>query len=638
MARETLATFTYTDAQGVPVYVVERRPGKQFVQRRADGTPSLEGVERVPYRLPQLLAAAAQGGLAFVVEGEKDVERLYAELSDQPASFGDVAATTNAQGAAFRWPDEWVEHFRGLSTVYVLCDNDEPGWKAGQARAELVARVVPDVRLVPALPGVGRGGDVSDYLDGGATFTDLMVMCAEARSVVPRIAPALPASANGNGINRRPPGWPRLDETALHGLAGDIVRTLAPHTEADPVALLVDLLVSFGNAAGGGPHTLVGGAVHPARLNVCIVGRTSRARKGQSRAEVRAIFDECDPHWSEQRVMGGLGSGEGLIAAVRDADNEDRMGVTDKRLMVFEPEFARVLKVGGRDGSTLSAIIREAWDTGRLRVMTRRDPLVASGAHISVLGHVTVEELVRQLGEVEIANGFANRFLFVLVDRARLLPTGGTLDNLTHEALANRMRLRLSEARRIGRMRRTLEAEHLWDSLYRTIADHDAGGIYGSITARAEAQLLRLSLVYALLDGASLVDVPHLMAAWSVVMYADESAAFVWGSELGDPIADRLLAVLRELPRGQGLDGSQQRDLFGRHANGDRLNHARERLQSLGLAETVTEPSTGGRPRIVTFATSDESDVSDRSRVMSLRSLWSQRQRDEAARGSREVV
>src|SRR5262249_1032754 len=39
--------------------------------------------------------------------------------------------------------------------------------------------------------------------------------------------------------------WPTLAQEAFHGLAGTIVNTIAPHSEADPVALLMQLLEYF---------------------------------------------------------------------------------------------------------------------------------------------------------------------------------------------------------------------------------------------------------------------------------------------------------------------------------------------------------------------------------------------------------
>src|SRR5262249_28070459 len=173
------------------------------------------------------------------------------------------------------------------------------------------------------------------------------------------------------------------------------------------------------------PHAVADGAMHPARLNVVLVGETSRARKGTAHAQIQRVMRHADPGWSDERILGGLGSGEGLICAVADTEEAP---ARDKRLLVFEPEFSRVLSVASREGCILSQTIRQAWDTGNLSVVTRKDPLRAKGAHVSVIGHVTLEELRRRLTDTEAANGFANRFLFGLVRRPHLLPSGGNLE------------------------------------------------------------------------------------------------------------------------------------------------------------------------------------------------------------------
>jgi hypothetical protein len=423
---------------------------------------------------------------------------------------------------------------------------------------------------------------------------------------------------------KRPLGWPTLDAAALRGLPGEIVSALSPHTEADHAALLFDFLVSFGNAVGLGPHVTVGGATHPAREYVVLVGRTSKARKGTSRAEMRSVMESADPEWSGNRVFGGIASGEGIIACVRDATGEEKQGVADKRLLVFEPEFARVLAVADRQGATVSHILRDAWDTGTLRVMTRRDPLVATGCDISVIAHITVEELGRTLTKTELVNGFANRYLFALADRSKILPTGGALETSDYAALGQAVRNHLEIVRRFHRIRRSTDAEELWDVLYHVIATHDGHDLYSSVMARAEAHLLRLSLIYALTNASDTIEVDHLEAAWAALTYADDSARFIFGHGAGDPIEARLLEHLRALPAGTGLDGTRQRDLFGRHATGPELERARRQLAERGLVETVTF-ETGGRPRIITYLCSnDKSDRDDQSRVPSLRSLRSQ--------------
>src|SRR5207247_3820982 len=111
---------------------------------------------------------------------------------------------------------------------------------------------------------------------------------------------------------------------------------------------------------------------------------------------------------------------------------EDQMvvtdqGVTDKRLLTYEPEFASTLKVAGRDGNTLSARIRLAFDLGDIGTLTKNSPIKATNAHISLIGHVTKDELLRYLDSTEMANGFANRILWICVQRSKLLPEGGQI-------------------------------------------------------------------------------------------------------------------------------------------------------------------------------------------------------------------
>ena len=84
----------------------------------------------------------------------------------------------------------------------------------------------------------------------------------------------------------------------------------------------------------------------------------------------------------------------------------------DKRLLVIEEEFVRVLRVGSRDGNILSSVIRDAWDGKTLRGLSKTSPSKASGAHISIIGHITREELLANLAQGDATNGVGNRFLW----------------------------------------------------------------------------------------------------------------------------------------------------------------------------------------------------------------------------------
>lgn len=426
------------------------------------------------------------------------------------------------------------------------------------------------------------------------------------RTVESRLEP--PAQAGIPSAGERE--WPRpLAEQAFHGIAGEIVRAIEPHTEADPAALLFQLLTGFGNLVDRGPHTIADGARHGCNLFTAIVGVSSKGRKGTAWKHIRRVLEAIDSEWAGKRVQGGLSSGEGLIWGVRDpietqeAIREKRLvtgyqtiiedpGVSDKRLLVIEQELAATLRVMAREGSTLSTTIRQAWDTGDLRVLTKNSPAQATGAHISIAGHITRDELLRFLTSTDTANGFANRFLWVCSRRSKLLPEGGDIQSVDFAPLTRRLAEVASAARNAGEVGRDKGAREIWREVYEALSEGKRG-LFGSVTARSEAQVLRLALVYALLDGVQVISEPHMLAALAAWDYCEASARFIFGDSLGYPEADRILTALR--PNSQGLTRTEIRDLFGRNQSEPVTQAALTALEERGLARKFTE-QTGGRP------------------------------------------
>jgi hypothetical protein len=224
-------------------------------------------------------------------------------------------------------------------------------------------------------------------------------------------------------------------------------------------------------------------------------------------------------------------------------------GVTDKRALIVEPEFVNVLKQTERDSNTLSAIIRQAWDRGNLRTMTKNSPAKATGAHVSIVGHITTEELRRCLNATEMANGFANRFMWFAVRRSKLLPFGGRLRPDDLAPIVNQLRAAADFARRVGEVTYDQPGRELWADIYAQLAD-DRPGIAGSLLARSEAHVMRLAMIYALLDGSRSIRCDHIIAASALWEYAERSVLYVFGNSTGDPLADDLLRLLKANPNG----------------------------------------------------------------------------------------
>jgi hypothetical protein len=408
--------------------------------------------------------------------------------------------------------------------------------------------------------------------------------------------------------------WPEIDEAAYHGLAGDFVRALDPHTEADPVGILIQFLTAFGSVVGNSPYYLVESDRHRANLFAVLVGDSAKGRKGTGGGRVRAVSKLADETWFMERTASGLSSGEGLIDHVRDAvvkwNAKDKCnetvdpGVADKRLLITEAEFAGTLAVMERAGNTLSPVIRNAWDGLRLQTLTRSSPLKATGAHISIVAHITKDEVRARMTRTDMANGFANRFLFPLVKRSKFLPHGGHLDDTALAKLGERFKLAATVASKLGRVTMTIEAADAWSATYPELS---AGrpGLLGAVTARAEAQVIRLALIYALLDckdGTDKVEIntDHLDAAMAVWSYCDASAALIFGDSIGDPIADDILVALRRSPA--GMTRTDLYNFFGRNRPSDQIGVALTMLLKLGRAKFETR-QTGGRPVETWFAT-----------------------------------
>ena len=398
------------------------------------------------------------------------------------------------------------------------------------------------------------------------------------------------------------PEWPSPpSDEAFYGLAGDYVRLVDPHTESDPVAVLVQMLVFFGNVVGRNRYCRAEADFHFPNLFAVLVGQTAKGRKGTSVGHVRRLFASVDPEWARTRVKSGSSSGEGYIWNVRDAvtkqaDGKEKTvdeGETDKRLLVMESEFATILRNVARTGNILSAIIRDAWDRGNLNTLVsgrNQAPVAATDAHISIVGHITADELKRNLTETEAANGFGNRFLWICVRRSKYLPDGGSLQDSDLDPIRERLLRAVEFARKPGLVARNDTAAQMWRAAYRKLeADHP--GMMGAMTSRAGAQVLRLSLIYALMDCSDTIQQEHLLAAFALWEYVEGSARYLFGAATGDPVADTILRGLRGSP--EGLNRTEIHTLLGRNQTAARIEVALELLTSYGLAVCETVKGDG---------------------------------------------
>jgi hypothetical protein len=188
--------------------------------------------------------------------------------------------------------------------------------------------------------------------------------------------------------------------------------------------------------------------------------------------------------------------------------------------------------------------------------------------------------------------------LWLLVKRSQALPFGGKWSEVDTAALVKRLSEALGFARKTGEITWGESAREIWESVYEELSEGETG-LFGAATSRAEAQVLRLSAIYAVMDKSRTIEADHLLAGLAVWEYAEQSARRIFGDASGDPVADKIMEVLRNKP--EGLTRNEIRDLFARHRSSARIDQALNHLQELRRVRGESQ-ATGGRPAERWFA------------------------------------
>lgn len=332
---------------------------------------------------------------------------------------------------------------------------------------------------------------------------------------------------------------PVLPDDALYGLPGRVALKLSESTGADPASILGMFMTSFGNAIGRQPHVMFYGHDEPGLLFTLIVGKWARGRKGTAWNAVRKLFQQAEPEWSAKDIESGLQSSEAMIEAVADSPNGD------PRLLILETEFARFIAAMSAQRKFASRM-RTAYDGETLAARrVKQPPLISTQHMISIIGMITPGEL---LALQKMSGGLESRMLYFYSAPARKTRTDPFVVDESEISLADEVReaighawdsilvscgpitAELIELRGIAPSTKFPIADDVadrWkDEIEPAIEDvADAvGADYERYTARAQTHVIRLALLYALADGASEIDWPHVNAAMALTEFCMFSA------------------------------------------------------------------------------------------------------------------
>lgn len=392
------------------------------------------------------------------------------------------------------------------------------------------------------------------------------------------------------------PPPPAPNSAIYHGVLGDIVNTAAPTTEADPVGVYVSLLASASAVIGRSPYVQIGNTRHPLLIWALLFGRTGTGRKGEATDTADVFIRQAMVDVGDLFVT-GLSSGEGLIERIRDPkDENDRGGTEDKRLRVLEPEFGSVLARAKRDGSTLGAVLREAWSGNALGLMNR-SAITASWSHVAIIGHVTPREFRLKLAEAEMAGGTFNRFLPIYVEQSKRLPTPEGIDSSDLKLLSEDLRRSITNARRHKGVELGPAASKLWcDEVYDELGSTDEDdAAWTEFARRAAPYCRRIAALHAVLDDRSEVSEADLVAAAALTRYAVASARYVLDRTARDPKMDRLRRAL-DSAGADGLGRQEISALFSRNLSKDVLDCLLAELVASGEYEASRVAGLRGRP------------------------------------------
>lgn len=416
---------------------------------------------------------------------------------------------------------------------------------------------------------------------------------------------------------------PKPDSAMLYGLAGDVARISAAGTEVNPVAAAACFLSFLGANVGRDLYLPVGNTWHHARAFTLHVGRTGRGRKGDSMSLVNRIrrrMEEVHKGTLGQSHHGGLSTREGLALLIHDGytqGKEEVPPIEDKRLWVIESEFANVLHQGKRDGNTLSAALRDAWDGVSIRPAIKSCRVWASSPHIGLHANVTPGELLSMLESRELSNGFANRFLTLWAEKTGSVAFPETTSDATVHDLAGRVadvvqwaKGGYPAAKDTRRMMLSDEASRLYAEAYtKELTRSEASDVLTGLMERAAPYALRLAMLFAIMDKVLVIQPCHLLAALAWVRYWRQSVRFIFAtradSEKSQERADHARKILTFLStRPDGATRTEiNNDCFSKRVSATKIDSALQSLMTatpprIELIETErSDGKTGRRPK-----------------------------------------
>lgn len=417
----------------------------------------------------------------------------------------------------------------------------------------------------------------------------------ELHKVLDALMPA-PSSEEEDDNDKAPPisAPPRLTESMLPGLLGDITHACCQSTEAVPVAVAANLLVWFLSHIGRLRYVMIGDDQQWLNNYFLLIGPSGMGKGVSGKAPYR-IFQGVQEHlemtfrhafdagkgnglkeYPQPNIhIGGLSSGEGLGFALDDGDNTPVPGrvIIDKRLLIVESEMANVLCQMSRQGNTLSAQLRNAYDGVDIRPMTKRDRVSVSDPYVCLMGNITPDELLKfDDDRTQSFNGLLNRFLMLWTQPQKLIsrPTGLKPEQVDSFATEIAEHLLIARNRhfevhwkKIRALATPVEinegAWELFDTAYSQLMNTPSSKRISSLIRRHRLHVLLMACALTLFEGLTSVTRDMMQAALEWIEYSRKSIVYCYNThkeqmkaEVSHAVAKKVLYAIALLSHKHG--------------------------------------------------------------------------------------
>lgn len=399
---------------------------------------------------------------------------------------------------------------------------------------------------------------------------------------------------------------PVLQKDALPGWIGEFVKLACKHSEADPVAVLVTLLLRFATFFSG-QFIAVSEEKQWARTFAVIVGDSAKSRIGASEKMVNRLFEGLRRDYRHLSVP--LSKVEDIIYKVRDETVEqdaihgsrhvtDR-GEPDKYLFILDKNLAYSLSCKKPELDTLSSIITQLFDEGNAAIKLLKDKwLKTTGAHVAILAHIQRAELNSLREKLQIPNSYANCFLWILAQRQPPNPMPKAMPGKEVERFAGIIKKCIDEQHKITQaVALTENAVKLWEKSYSGLI-MEYSGFTGSVLDRSEVHAIRLALIYALAAGRSEIRTQDIKAAIALVNYSRQSALLLFSCNPDEKIKVKLLEALGTAPNNEMTLTEISKKVFNKNMNSAEIQVILNEMVSSGLLQRE-EIKTAGAPKTI---------------------------------------